>query len=59
VWRRGDKVRVQCLYDNSESNPFLPLHLEARGATSPEDVGWGEETGDEMCMAMVGLIEPL
>jgi hypothetical protein len=54
----GDKVRVQCMYDNSVSNPFLPLHLEASDADAPHDVYWGEETGDEMCMAILGLIVP-
>ncbi|MEZ4237168.1 MAG: hypothetical protein R3F59_13640 [Myxococcota bacterium] len=58
VIHRGDRVRVTCRYDNSESNPFLPLHLQASGATEPHDVWWGEETGDEMCMAIVGLIVP-
>lgn len=54
----GDRLRVQCRYDNSASNPFMPLHLDASGASAPHDVYWGEETGDEMCMAMVGLVLP-
>ncbi|HHO50860.1 MAG TPA: hypothetical protein ENK18_08280 [Deltaproteobacteria bacterium] len=58
LWRAGDNVRVQCTYNNSGTNPYLPLHLEARGVDAPQDVGWGEETGDEMCMAIVGLILP-
>lgn len=58
VIHRGDRVRVQCRYNNSMSNPFMPLHLAASGVEAPRDVGWGEDTGDEMCMAMVGLIVP-
>jgi hypothetical protein len=54
----GDRVQVQCKYDNSETNPFLDDHLAASGASAPHDVYWGEETGDEMCMAIVGLIVP-
>ena len=54
----GDRIRVQCRYDNSASNPFLPLHLAASGEDAPHDVYWGEQSGDEMCMAMVGLIIP-
>ncbi|MEQ1565804.1 MAG: hypothetical protein ABMA64_09220 [Myxococcota bacterium] len=54
----GDKVRVQCLYDNSTSNPYMAAHLAATGATEPYDTYWGEETKDEMCMAIVGLIVP-
>jgi hypothetical protein len=58
VIHQGDRVRVQCRYNNSESNPFMPLHLAASGVDAPRDVYWGEETGDEMCMAIVGLIVP-
>ena len=54
----GDTIEVRCTYDNSTSNPFMPLHLSASGASEPHDVYWGEETGDEMCMAMVGLVLP-
>jgi hypothetical protein len=54
----GDTVKVRCTYDNSENNPFMPLALEASGSAEPHDVRWGEETGDEMCMAMVGLQIP-
>lgn len=58
VIRRGDSVRVQCKYDNSEGNPFMVDHLQASGASAPHDVYWGEETSDEMCLATVGLIVP-
>lgn len=54
----GDSVDVRCTYDNSASNPFMPQHLEAAGDTEPQDVYWGQETGDEMCMAIVGLVLP-
>lgn len=58
VAQAGDSLVVRCTYDNSPSNPALPLHLEARGVTEPGEVHWGEETGDEMCMAIVGLVIP-
>ncbi len=58
VIRPGDRVSVRCTYDNSEQNPYLDLQLDAAGWESPGNVAWGEETGDEMCMAMVGLIIP-
>jgi len=54
----GDRVNVRCTYDNSASNPYLDQQLEALGTESPQDVRWGEQTGEEMCMAMVGLILP-
>jgi hypothetical protein len=58
VIRAGDTIDVRCTYDNSRGNPFLDLQLEASGQSEPHDVGWGEETADEMCMAMVGLVIP-
>lgn len=54
----GDKVRVRCTYDNSWSNPNLPAALAASHRDEPGPVTWGEETSDEMCMAMVGLVMP-
>jgi hypothetical protein len=55
----GDRVRVKCTYNNSMSNPYMPLALDATGSDEPVTVGWGEWTGDEMCMAMAGLISPI
>lgn len=54
----GDTIDVRCTYDNSPTNPFLDLQLAAAGEDEPHDVGWGEHTADEMCMAMVGLKIP-
>jgi len=54
----GRTIEVRCTYDNSMANPFMEDQLAAAGLTEPVDVGWGEETGDEMCMAMLGLIIP-
>lgn len=58
VLRFGDKVRVRCTYDNSMSNPFMADAMAATGADGPVTVTWGEQTADEMCMAMTGLISP-
>ena len=58
VLKTGGRVRVECVYNNSESNPFMDEALAATGDTSPIDVRWGEETGDEMCMAIVGMVLP-
>lgn len=54
----GDRIVISCTYDNSESNPFLDDALAAAGIEEPHEVRWGEETGDEMCMAMIGLVIP-
>ncbi|MCB9665306.1 MAG: hypothetical protein H6732_14440 [Alphaproteobacteria bacterium] len=54
----GDRIKVECTYDNSPSNPYFGDALAASGATEAQTVRWGEETGDEMCMAMLGLVIP-
>jgi hypothetical protein len=54
----GDTVVVHCKYNNSMTNPFIDDWMAAAGESQPSDVGWGEETGDEMCMAMLGLVMP-
>ena len=43
---KGSKIRVQAIYDNSAENPKNPN-------VPPKDVGWGEQTSDEMCLVSV------
>ena len=43
---RGSRVDLVARYDNSEKNPRNPN-------SPPKRVGWGEETGDEMCIAFL------
>lgn len=40
--RRGDKLSIECHWDNSAGN-------QHEGGT-PKNVNWGEGTGDEMCV---------
>lgn len=56
--RNGDTIRLRCEYDNSMSNPYLVGALDERGLTAPVDVRLGEDTLDEMCVAMVGIEYP-
>jgi len=58
VIHRGDRLKVECEYNNSDSNPFMPQHLAASDASAPHDVWWGEQTSDEMCLATIGVIVP-
>lgn len=49
--RAGDKLSLQCWWDNSESHqPIIDGAL-----LDPIDVGWGEGTRDEMCIATLRL----
>jgi hypothetical protein len=46
VLRRGDKVSIECRFDNTAAHqPLVDGHPRA-----PADVTWGEGTGDEMCI---------
>jgi hypothetical protein len=46
--RSGQRIQLNCTYNNSESNPFNPSNPLIT-------VGWGERTTDEMCLAFVGV----
>ncbi len=54
----GDKLRLECRYDNSMSNPFVVQALAQQGLSAPQDVFLGETTLDEMCLAAVGFLTP-
>jgi len=43
---KGSVIKVFATYDNSAENPKNPNH-------PPKDVGWGEQTTDEMCLCGV------
>jgi len=55
----GDSLRMRCTYDNSMDNPAVAAALAERGLTEPQDIYLGEETLDEMCLGLFGiLIQP-
>jgi hypothetical protein len=54
--RGGDKLRLRCKYNNSSSNPFVMEALESQGLQAPIDVRLGEQTLDEMCLAVVQIL---
>jgi len=47
--RPGDRVRIECHWDNSAENQ--PIVDGVR--QTPKDLGWGENTSDEMCLGML------
>jgi len=51
----GDKIKLRCTYDNAMTNRRLGPELKARGLT-PMDIRLGEETLDEMCLALPQLL---
>lgn len=54
----GDSLRMRCTYDNSLDNPFVVDALEEQGLTEPHEVRLGEETMDEMCLGLYGILVP-
>jgi hypothetical protein len=52
----GDIVDVYCTYDNTLDNPFVQRALDERDLADPIDVYLGEETLDEMCLGIFGIV---
>ncbi len=52
----GDVVEINCTYDNTMDNPFVERALLEAGLTAPIDVALGEESLDEMCLAIFPII---
>lgn len=46
----GDEIQITCTWDNSALNPNQP-------ADPPQDVAFGEETGNEMCIGFTYLVD--
>jgi hypothetical protein len=54
-WRPGDKLFMQCTYDNSLENPAVQTALSEQGLSMPRDVVLGEQTLDEMCLSVISI----
>ncbi|AKT37979.1 hypothetical protein [Chondromyces crocatus] len=53
----GDRVTLQCTYDNSIDNPFVKRALLEEHLPGPRDVVLGEGSLDEMCLGLfTGLV---
>ncbi len=52
----GERLVVRCTYDNTLDNPKVAELLAEQGLEQPIDVRLGEQTTDEMCLAMLGVI---
>ena len=52
----SDTLVISCTYDNSDTNPFFQEYLATAGITAPVDVGVGENTLDEMCTGIIGVV---
>jgi len=52
----GDKLWLQCLFDNSLENPGVVRALDEAGLDGPLDVILGDGSLDEMCIAVIGQV---
>ena len=52
--RPGDKLGLECHWDNSAANQPVVNGVQQ----APQDVVWGEGTGDEMCLGVVYITAP-
>ena len=56
--RPGDALTMRCSYNNSMSNKFVGQALQDQGLKQPVDVHLGEQTLDEMCLGIFGVLGP-
>lgn len=54
----GDELRMRCTYDNTMGNPAVARALQERGLQAPVPVHLGEQTLDEMCLGVFGVLAP-
>jgi hypothetical protein len=54
----GESLRMRCTYDNTLDNPSVRAALSERGLDATSDVYLGEETLDEMCLGLFGILVP-
>jgi hypothetical protein len=57
-YRPNDTLWIRCQYDNTMNNPFVAKALMEQGLSAPKDVYLGEETLDEMCLAVMTVAFP-
>lgn len=53
-----DELTMRCTYDNSLDNPHVRDALASQDLDAPVDVLLGEETLDEMCLGIFGILIP-
>jgi hypothetical protein len=56
VVQGGDTIRVRCTYNNTLDHDGTRRALTDAGLDAPVDVGLGEGSLDEMCLAVVGYV---
>ena len=52
----GDRMVMRCVYENTLENPGVARALSEAGLSAPVDVGLGNGSLDEMCIAVLGTV---
>jgi len=52
----GDELVIRCTYNNTLAHPGTAKALEDAGLDAPVDIEVGEETLDEMCVGIIGVV---
>jgi len=52
----GDELEIRCTFNNTMDNPIVADELAIEGLSAPVDFHAGENTTDEMCVAIVGIV---
>jgi hypothetical protein len=52
----GDELHMRCTYNNTLDNPFVARALKEQGLSAPHDIHLGEQTLDEMCLGVFGIV---
>lgn len=59
VISKGEQLVMRCTYDNTMDNPYVRQALAEQGLDEPQDVYLGDETLDEMCLGLFGIVAPV
>jgi hypothetical protein len=54
----GDTLDMQCTWDNTLDSPFVRRLLTETNSGLPFNVRFGEQTTNEMCLAILGIAHP-
>lgn len=55
----NDEMLLRCTYDNSLENDAVRQALAEQGVDEPHDICLGDETLDEMCLGIFGIMAPV
>ncbi len=55
--RGGDKLHIACTYDNTADNRYIVRAMSEQRRSTPAPIRLGGTSADEMCQAILVLVE--